>query len=768
MRRLVPVLIAGLLAVSGVVAPSPGARTAAAASADPKIVLIVGATESTTSSYRAYMDTVYATATQYSSNVVKVYSPNATWSAVKAAMQGASIVVYMGHGNGYPSPYLSTLWPDRQDGLGLNAAAGQGDSNNRYYGESYIGGEVRLAPGAVVILAHLCYASGNSEPGQTPPSLTVAKARIDNFAAGFLQAGARAVIADAHSDTAWYVGQLFTTHQTVDQLFRTKPWAAGNTFTFESSRTPGLTAYSDPDVAAPPSGFYRSMVALPALRTDDVTGARFAGDAVEAVALVVPGAAEVTGAGGVGIYPDPNLAPDPATGAAPALLPDGTHLRLLASVSAPSGALAYRVATVDGARAGYVGPAGLSPRDGTPPAIRDLVVAPAAFNPTLGAGATISATASKAVDWSVAILSPAGTSVATFAASGPTLSSAWGGRDATGQPAPDGSYTVVVTAGDSWGSPPATARAGLTLDATPPVLTASGIPGAPILVTPNGDGINDSAGVAFTLSEHAAVAATIRDAAGTTVRTIAFAATAGPGAITWDGRADAGSLVPDGQYILDVTASDAAGGASPKVTAPVVVATARSGVAAAPAWIAPAARGTDPRVSTLTFALSRPATVTWQVTTAAGLPVRTWYTAAPLDAGPHVVRWDGRTDTGALAPSGRYLSQVTVADGTTTTTEQAWVYSGGIRILASDTTPAAGQTVTITLVAVEALRANPTVSVAQPGRSRVTYRTVKVGTATYRVTVRFAAGPAGAVTVRVSGVDRFGRAAGASIGYRLH
>ncbi len=137
----------------------------------------------------------------------------------------------------------------------------------------------------------------------------------------------------------------------------------------------------------------------------------------------MPGAAEVTGAGGVGIYPDANLAPDPATGAAPALLPDGTHLRLLASVSAPTGGLAYRVATVDGARAGYVGPAGLSPRDGTPPAIRDLAVAPSAFNPTLGAVVTISATASKAVDWSVSIVSSAGASVATFAASGPTLSS---------------------------------------------------------------------------------------------------------------------------------------------------------------------------------------------------------------------------------------------------------------------------------------------------------------------------------------------------------
>ena len=700
--------------------------------------------------------------------MVKVYSPNATWTAVKAAMQGASIVVYMGHGNGYPSPYLATLWPDRQDGFGLNATAGQGDSNDRYYGEAYIAGEVTLAPNAVVILAHLCYASGNSEPGGAPPTTSVAEARIDNFAAGFLHAGARAVIADAHADTEWYVDQLFTTHQTVDQLFRTKPWGAGNTFTFASSRTPGFTGYADPEVAAPPSSFYRSMVALPTLRTDDVTGAAFAGVVAEPVALVVPGAAEVTGPGGVALYPGPSLAPDPATGASPAVLPDGTRLRVLASAAAPGGGLAYRVTTVDGTRSGFVAPVGLTARDGTTPVISGLAVAPATFNPTRGGGVTVSATASKAVDWSVSFLDSAGTSVATLAASGQALSTSWAGRGATGQPATDGPYSVVVTASDGWGSPPATARAALVLDATPPVLAPSGLPDAPILVSPNGDGLDDSAAVAFILSEPATVVAAIGTAAGVAVRTITLAAAAGPGAVTWDGRGDGGALVPDGPYVMTLAASDATGNASPAITIPLIVATARSGVAAAPAWISPAGRGTDPRVSTLSFTLARPASVTWQVTTAAGVPVRTWDTAAPLDAGTHTVAWDGRADSGALAPSGRYLSQVTVADGTTTTTEATWVYSGGIRILASDTTPAAGQTVAITIMAVEALGANPSVSVTQPGRARVTYRTTKIGTATYRVRVRFATGPAGAVTVRVAGVDRFGRAAIASIGYRLH
>ena len=768
MRRLVPVVLAGLLAVAGAVAPSRLAPAAVAAAFDPKIVLVVGATHSATSSYRTAMDTVYATARQYSSNVVRVYSPDATWTAVKAALEGANIVVYMGHGNGFPSPYRTSPYPASQNGFGLNAVAGEGDNNTTYYGESYIGSSVTLAPNAVVILGHLCYASGNSEPGQVEPTLAVAQARIDNYAAGFLRAGARAVIADAHSDTSWYVDQLFTTHQTLDQLFRAKPSGAGNTFTFASSRTPGFTAYSDPDVAAPAGDFYRSMVARPTLRTDDVTGARFAGEVGDPVTLTVPGAAEVTEAGGVGLYPDPNLAPDPATGAAPAILPGGTRLRVVASASAPTGGLAYQVTTLDGTQVGFVAAAGLTPRDGTPPVISALVVAPAAFNPTLGGGATISATASKPVDWSIVILDAEGRAIAAFVGSGPTLSTAWGGRDAAGQLVPDGSYRVVATASDAWGNPPASAQAVLYLDGTPPGLALIGAPRQPILVSPNGDGLNESARVAFALSEPATVVASVLDAAGAPVRTFTLPGAAGPGAVAWDGLGAGGARVPDGQYVLDITARDATGNVGPGLMVPIVVATARSGVAAEPAWISPAGRGTDPRASSLSFSLARPAIVSWRITTTTGAPVRTWYADAPLDAGAYVVRWDGRDDMGALVPRGRYLSRVTVADGITSTTEQAWVYSDGIRILTSDTTPAAGQAVTITVVAVEALGANPFVWITQPGRARIGYRTTKVGTSTYRVQIRLKTGSSGPMTVRVSGVDRFGRAAGAGIVYRLH
>lgn len=266
MRRIAIVLTAALVASLAFGALS----VQAADPAGPKVVIIVGATHSATAKYRGYADAAYAEATRYTPNVVRVYSPNATWSAVRAAIQGANVVIYMGHGNGFPSPYSSTLRPDRVDGFGLNEVAGAGDSNNRYYGEQYIASEVRLAPNALVLLHHLCYASGNSEPGYAEPSLSVAKQRVDNYGAGFLAAGAGAVIADGHMGPSYYLSALFTTSQTLDQLWRSSPNSHGNVMTFPSARTAGATYQMDPET--PTTGFYRAITGNLGLLSTDVTG----------------------------------------------------------------------------------------------------------------------------------------------------------------------------------------------------------------------------------------------------------------------------------------------------------------------------------------------------------------------------------------------------------------------------------------------------------------------------------------------------------------
>src|SRR4051812_25137042 len=63
----------------------------------PKIVLIVGPAGGATPYYRKLADEAAVEAAKLTPNVVKVYSPDATWSNVKAALTGASVVVYLGH-----------------------------------------------------------------------------------------------------------------------------------------------------------------------------------------------------------------------------------------------------------------------------------------------------------------------------------------------------------------------------------------------------------------------------------------------------------------------------------------------------------------------------------------------------------------------------------------------------------------------------------------------------------------------------------------------
>ena len=252
------------------------AANATAARAAPKVVLIVGPAGSATPSYRRLADEAAAAAAKLTSNVAKVYSPDATWPNVKAALQGASVVVYLGHGNGFPSIYRDTLFPAGQDGFGLNPHAGAADSH-QYFGEAQIGAEIKLAPDAVVIFSHLCYASGNTEPGLPEGTLDQAQQRVDNYAAGFFKAGAGAVIADAYLAPGYYVQAVLRGTRSIDAIWQNAPNRNDHFLQFASQRTKGAIAEMDPDTVD--SGFHRSLVVKAKLTSGEVVGHAVGGPA---------------------------------------------------------------------------------------------------------------------------------------------------------------------------------------------------------------------------------------------------------------------------------------------------------------------------------------------------------------------------------------------------------------------------------------------------------------------------------------------------------
>ena len=247
--------------------PKPAVPNAAASRFNPKVVLIVGPAEGATPYYRRLADEAASAAARVTRNVVKVYSPDATWTNVKAALRGASLVVYLGHGNGWPSIYHTALFPASENGFGLNPNAGAADTH-QYFGEQQIAAEIRLAPDAVVIFSHLCYASGNSEPGLDEGTLDQAQQRVDNYAAGFFRAGAAAVIADAYLAPAYYVRAVLRGTSTLDSIWRDAPNSHDHFLRFASQRTKGAVAQMDPDTVD--SGFHRSIVFKPKLTSADV------------------------------------------------------------------------------------------------------------------------------------------------------------------------------------------------------------------------------------------------------------------------------------------------------------------------------------------------------------------------------------------------------------------------------------------------------------------------------------------------------------------
>jgi len=247
-------VFAALVLVSATTATAPEAR----AGTQKRVVIVVGPVGSATENYRSNARQLASQARSYGAAVTSLFSPYATWARVSAAAKGANVLIYLGHGNGWPSPY-SPFEETSKDGMGLNATYGNGNSNTKYYGELYMA-RLGLAPNAVVVLNRLCYASGNNEWGAGNPTRSTAIKRVDNYGHGFLKGGAKAVFASGITSVSFVLKGLFrgSSSMTMVQLFWSDPKATRtHRFTFTGIRMAGTIAHMDPYAAG---RYYRSVI----------------------------------------------------------------------------------------------------------------------------------------------------------------------------------------------------------------------------------------------------------------------------------------------------------------------------------------------------------------------------------------------------------------------------------------------------------------------------------------------------------------------------
>jgi flagellar hook assembly protein FlgD len=472
LRHLAIVLVAAFAALCVLGAPAHPALAAGGT----KVVVVAGPAGAYNAHYRSDADAIAAEARRYTSNVVELVTPNATWARVRAAAQGASVFVYLGHGNGWPSPY-PPFRAATQDGLGLDPNTGANGSAHVYYGEDYLRSFVRFAPNAVVLLYHLCYASGNTEPGLPVGTLSDSRSRVDNYGAGFIGAGARAVLAEGHPDrdVTSYIRQLFTTNRTMDQVFRSAATSHGHVLgPYASQRTPGLAYEMDPDTAT--SGFYRSVVGDLSLRAGVVRGAPPAPTGANPPDFVVPGAAAVTGASGTGLFATAAAAANPA--ARPRrTLALGTRLRVTAEAHpAPDGTRILKVTLLGSTTAGFVRATGVAPRDSAPTVAWSLDQSAAWLSPN-GDGVSeqlvVATRLSEVARASIVVKNAAGTVVWKAGATGDIVRFAWALRTATRARIPDGRYSWTLRATDTWGNGGVARSGSFTVDRTPPVTKAT-------------------------------------------------------------------------------------------------------------------------------------------------------------------------------------------------------------------------------------------------------------------------------------------------------
>ena len=525
-RVAIIVVLGALLALSSGIAAPDAAR---GADERLKAVIVVGPSGNTSSNINDANE-IAATATRHGMVVTKLYSPYASFSRVVTAARGASLLVYLGHGNGWPSPYGS-FTPETKNGMGLNAV--YGERAMKYYGEAPIDREIQLAPNAVVLLNHLCYASGNAEPGMARPTKETAIKRVDNFAAGFLRAGARAVYAYAWESVSSVIDGLFVPGKTIDQIFMTRTGTKGfvgtHDFRVASVRTPGKTAHLDPNYD---HGYQRSVVGDLGMTSD----------------------AFRNGPKSVTTTPSPSPAPTVKPSAAPTATPSPVPTtRATASPSGPPAPPpAPPVPQLTSLAAQHMA---------TTP--RGSASDPAVFTPNgdaISDAVSISYGVSHPALLDVTVRNAAGTAVRSFTHDARTAlrgTFTWDGRSGGDRIQADGTYSVTAT--------PRSEAGGIGEERLTPVriLTALRAPyTAPRhFFARDDDTLAKATSATVTLTREAVLRWTVVDAAGSVVQSSGAAKRlpAGEHAFRWGGRRSTGAWAPDGRYFLHVNAQTPAG-----------------------------------------------------------------------------------------------------------------------------------------------------------------------------------------------------------------
>ncbi|MFH2115730.1 MAG: gliding motility-associated C-terminal domain-containing protein, partial [Spirochaetota bacterium] len=237
------------------------------------------------------------------------------------------------------------------------------------------------------------------------------------------------------------------------------------------------------------------------------------------------------------------------------------------------------------------------------------------------------------------------------------------GRDSMGKALPVGRYRAKLTVVYDNGHNPESWSAPFELDTTAPAISAVGPTGPDAwFFSPDGDGSKDTFAIRQTGSVEALWRAGIMDSTGTSVRHWEFQSEA-PGNLLWDGRNQAGILVPDGVYSYTIQAADKAGNRGTATMDRIVVDTRRPyiGLRAELPAFSPDGDGVQDSQVLLPQSQDPAGLAGWTISVVDEAGKTRWIQEGTGDDGlPERSIFPGRDSASALLPEGRYRAALSL------------------------------------------------------------------------------------------------------------
>jgi flagellar hook assembly protein FlgD/outer membrane protein OmpA-like peptidoglycan-associated protein len=261
--------------------------------------------------------------------------------------------------------------------------------------------------------------------------------------------------------------------------------------------------------------------------------------------------------------------------------------------------------------------------------------------------------------WTGLVVDANGSAVREFTWLGALTSThEWDGNDNAGQTVADGVYGYSVSATDRAGNIGTSGVVSVRVDNRPSSLSVTV---SPAFFSPNGDGINDSAIIAPTLSLNEGISVyrlDILNRTGRVVHTIAGTGSV-PGRLNWPGRTDGGANAADGVYTARLTVEYSKGDQSEARTGEIVVDTVppQATISAAQTIFSPEGDG---RKDSLVISQQTSVEDLWEASVYGtdGQAVRTAFWAGAAEA----FEWNGGDDEGSVVGDGVYRYELRATD----------------------------------------------------------------------------------------------------------